>query len=75
MSAERTEQATPRRRSESRKKGEIPRSTELTGAIMLLSVVLFFRWYAPYAIEHISNVMRHYFADLYQPQISVADLE
>lgn len=75
MSAERTEQATPKHRSESRKRGDIPRSTELTGAIMILSMVLFFRWYAPYAMEQISNVMRHYFANLYQPEFSIGDLQ
>ena len=36
--AERTEEATPRRREEAREKGQIPRSVELNAAIMLLGI-------------------------------------
>src|SRR5215204_1799430 len=38
--AERTEEATPRRREEAREKGQIPRSVELNAAIMLLGSAL-----------------------------------
>ncbi len=40
MSDERTEEATPRRRQEAREKGQIPRSQELTTAILLLGAAL-----------------------------------
>ncbi|MFX4261941.1 flagellar biosynthesis protein FlhB [Pelotomaculum propionicicum] len=36
---ERTEQATPRRLQESRRKGQVARSTDLTGALILLAMV------------------------------------
>ncbi len=37
---ERTEQATPRRRQEARKKGQVARSTEINGAVIFLAFVL-----------------------------------
>lgn len=40
MADERTEQATPRRREEARKRGETPRSAELAGAAALLGALL-----------------------------------
>ncbi len=39
---ERTEEATPRKREEARKKGQVPKSRDLSTAILLLSVILFF---------------------------------
>jgi len=44
MAEERTEQATPRRREETRKRGEIPRSAELAGAGALLGALLGLRF-------------------------------
>jgi flagellar biosynthetic protein FlhB len=40
----RTEQATQKRRKEARKRGQVARSSELTAALVLLTVLLFFRW-------------------------------
>ena len=37
---EQTEKATPKRRHEARERGQVPRSTELAGAVIFLSVVL-----------------------------------
>ncbi|HUU55663.1 MAG TPA: EscU/YscU/HrcU family type III secretion system export apparatus switch protein [Armatimonadota bacterium] len=44
MAEERTEQATPRRREEARKRGEVPRSAELAGAGALLGALLGLRF-------------------------------
>lgn len=43
MAAERNQQATPRRREEARKRGDIPRSVELNSAVALLAawIILF----------------------------------
>jgi len=40
----RSEPATPRRKQEARKRGQIARSAELTAAVLLLAVLLFFRF-------------------------------
>lgn len=39
-----SEPATPRRKQEARKRGQVARSPELTGALLLLAVLLFFRF-------------------------------
>src|SRR5260370_15865770 len=39
-----TETATPRRRQEARKRGQVARSAELTAALLLLAFLLFFRF-------------------------------
>lgn len=75
MSEERTEQATPKRRKEARKRGEIPRSTELTAAVGLLATVAFFRWYGPYAADGIGAVMRGSFTNLHQPDMTSQTLQ
>jgi flagellar biosynthetic protein FlhB len=71
MSSERTERATPKRRREARKRGDVPRSTELTAAIALLTAIVFMRWYAPYVVRQISNMMTDNFSQIYQPDFSV----
>jgi flagellar biosynthesis protein FlhB len=42
---EKTEQPTPRRRSEARKAGQVARSSDLTAAVVLLGVLLLLKWY------------------------------
>lgn len=69
--SERTEQPTAKRRRDARKRGEIPRSTELTAAVALLSAVVFFRWYGPYAVRTIADLMRGSFSVIYQPDFTV----
>ncbi|MBX6342324.1 MAG: flagellar biosynthesis protein FlhB [Thermomicrobiaceae bacterium] len=64
MSQERTERATPRRRQEARKKGQIARSTELSSAVGLLASVVFLRWYGGFASGAISTLMRGTFEGL-----------
>ncbi|HEY2461211.1 MAG TPA: EscU/YscU/HrcU family type III secretion system export apparatus switch protein [Candidatus Acidoferrum sp.] len=44
MADNRTEQATPRRRSNAREKGQVLRSRDLVSALTVLSVVLFIAW-------------------------------
>ena len=48
---ERTETATPKRREESRKKGQVPKSIEINTAIILLVTFLFLNVYGGYFID------------------------
>ncbi len=48
---ERTERATPRRREEARRRGQVARSSELNSALVLLGTFLFLRYFAPWAAE------------------------
>ncbi|MCS7051476.1 MAG: EscU/YscU/HrcU family type III secretion system export apparatus switch protein, partial [Thermomicrobium sp.] len=53
MASERTERATPRRREEARKRGQVPRSVDLTSALTLLAGAFFLPWYAGTASERL----------------------
>lgn len=64
MSSERTERATPRRRQEARRRGQVPRSTELSAAAGLLGSVVFLRWYGGYAVNTLAGAMRGSFGNL-----------
>lgn len=60
---EKTEKATPRRREEARKKGQIFKSTDLNSAVIVLagSLVLYFSF--PYMFESIKNFTSLYILD------------
>ncbi|GMA49022.1 hypothetical protein GCM10025857_03790 [Alicyclobacillus contaminans] len=44
FAGEKTERATPQRRREVRREGRVPRSPELTSALVLLSSLVVLRW-------------------------------
>ena len=45
---DRTEKATPRRREEARRKGQVVRSIEVNSAVILLCTFLFLKLFAPW---------------------------
>lgn len=53
FAGEKTEQATPRRRQEARKKGQVLRSQEITSALVLLLTCLALRNLLPYMFGHL----------------------
>lgn len=56
---ERTESATPRRREEARRKGQVARSTDLTSAFMFLIAIIALRFLFSYLFSEILNISRH----------------
>jgi flagellar biosynthetic protein FlhB len=56
---QRTQRATPRRRSQARQKGQVPRSQELTTAAMMLAVAGGFLVFGGYMLDALAGVMRH----------------
>ena len=62
--AERTEEATPRRRDEARKDGQIPRSAELTIAASLLGSAVVVNMLAPVAGRGLYAIMGHSLSSL-----------
>jgi flagellar biosynthetic protein FlhB len=74
MAAERTEQATPRRREEARKRGDIPRSVEVNAAISLLTgwIVLFV--FGAVMVERMMGIMRWQFTTLDRSDMTFSDL-
>lgn len=55
---EQTEKATPKRREESRKRGQVARSPELPGSLAFLAGVLILHWFFPSSLEQITTLMR-----------------
>lgn len=74
MAAERTEQATPRRREEARKRGDIPRSIELNAAVSLLAGWIILFVFGAVMMERMMGIMRWQFTTLDRPDMTVTDL-
>ncbi|HBH17798.1 MAG TPA: flagellar biosynthesis protein FlhB, partial [Cyanobacteria bacterium UBA9579] len=70
MAGERTEKATPKRRSESRKKGQIPKSQDLSQGITLAVGVYLISILAPSIMTKFSNSATHLFSNLDPNQIN-----
>ena len=64
FAGEKTEKATPKKRQDSRKKGQVAKSQDVNTAIVLLGVFSFLSLAGSYLLEIIFSVMRHTFQDL-----------
>src|SRR3954466_10990275 len=69
---EKTEKATPKRREEARKKGQVAKSTDLNGAVVLLSALFALSIWGPHIWEQIGASMRATFAMIAEPQAMTA---
>lgn len=65
-----TEKATPRRRDELRRKGQVAKSQELNTAILFMVAVLFLRWYLPFMGNYVAETTQ----DLWQEVLVDLDL-
>ncbi|WP_019851136.1 flagellar biosynthesis protein FlhB [Desulfitobacterium sp. PCE1] len=54
--SEKTFQATPRRRQEARKKGQVFKSTEMVSALMLVSFIGLLKYYVPTMVEKVTQI-------------------
>src|SRR5512139_2130023 len=63
----RTEPASPRRLQEARSAGDVPRSAELTGWVVLLSALGVLGWQAPHLLEALQNLISAAFLHAAQP--------
>ncbi len=61
---EQTERATPKRRQEARERGQVPRSTDLAGAVIFLSVVLLLHAFFTPMIDGLQNSSSAYFSNV-----------
>ena len=59
---ERTERATPRRRQEARREGQVARSAELTGAVALIAALFALVVFGPRMLESLGDLMRQGFS-------------
>ncbi len=63
FAGEKTERATPKKKQESRKKGQVAKSQDVNTAILLLFVFLFFWFSGGFMLEGMINVFVHSFED------------
>jgi flagellar biosynthetic protein FlhB len=57
MAGEKTEKATPKKREESRAKGQTPRSTDLNGAVVLMAALLALSSFGPKMLARLEQAM------------------
>lgn len=57
---DRTEEATPRRKQEARKKGQVPRSTELNSVIVLLALFVILNFFGRWFYRELITYMEQY---------------
>ncbi|MGL5633659.1 MAG: fused FliR family export protein/FlhB family type III secretion system protein [Sarcina sp.] len=62
FSEEKTEEATPKKKSDARKKGQIPKSKEVSTALSLGAILLIIIVLGSYIVTNLKSVMIHYFS-------------
>ncbi len=70
---EKTETATPHRREEARKKGQVARSTELNSFALLFFGTLFLLFAAPALAADLTRLMQHLFGIMSNPPVTTED--
>ena len=68
---ERTEQATPKKREEARKKGQVAKSRELSSVAVLLTGIFTLFWGSAYFYNNLAGILRHYLAQTADHAITV----
>jgi flagellar biosynthesis protein FlhB len=69
MANDKTEKATPKKQEEARKKGQVAKSQDLNGAVVLLAALLALSAFAPKMYHRISDATREILAYVSQPEI------
>ena len=75
QAGEKTEPATPRRREEVRKKGQVAKSTDLNSAIVLLAAIIALYFLTPNLMRAMTNFTRFYLEDAPNIQVDVNSLQ
>jgi flagellar biosynthesis protein FlhB len=69
MAGEKTEKATPKRRQQARERGQVARSTDLQGAIVLLAGIIALGSAGPAMVQRMADVMRSGIAQMSSPDV------
>lgn len=69
MAGEKTEKATPKKRDEARKKGQIAKSQDLGGAVVTIAGLMALGSFGPALAERCASAMRSSFAQIADPSI------
>lgn len=71
---ERTEQATPKRREEARKKGQVAKSKELASVAVLISGIMTFFWGGALFFQQATIMLRYYMGNAANIRISTSNI-
>lgn len=74
MADEKTEEATPKRREDERKKGNIPRSQDMTAALTITAGVVLLFAMSPLILEKLKNLLYYTLTHLNPDQIETNDI-
>ena len=69
MAGDKTEKATPKKRREARQKGQVARSTDLQGAVVLLAGIIALGSAGPGMVQRMADVMRAGIAQMSSPDV------
>ncbi|MGB9792043.1 MAG: flagellar biosynthesis protein FlhB [Thermacetogeniaceae bacterium] len=72
---DRTEKATPRRREEARKRGQVARSIEINSAVILLCTFFFLKIFSPWLGAQMITFSNHIMKGLERPDFASKNLE
>ncbi|WLD95169.1 flagellar biosynthesis protein FlhB [Alkalihalobacillus sp. AL-G] len=75
FSQEKTEKATPKKRQESRKKGQVAKSGDVNTAIILLIIFLFLWMIGPYMFDIMLKIYRVSFQDFIHYEITIDNIQ
>jgi flagellar biosynthesis protein FlhB len=74
FSGEKTEQATPKKKQDARKKGQVAKSMELPGAFILFFCFLAFLMFGSFMKEHLYNLFFGTFNDLLLTELTLSNI-
>lgn len=74
FSGEKTEKATPQKRQESRKKGEVAKSQEVPSAFILFGAVLALYFLGEWYLERLMNLFQFAFQELFSSTLTVQNI-
>jgi flagellar biosynthetic protein FlhB len=75
FAGEKTEEATPRRKEEARKKGQVAKSIEINTAFVILAAFFALKMIGPYIYTELSNFMRFMFSHFSTADLTINDIQ
>jgi flagellar biosynthesis protein FlhB len=72
VSEDRTEKPTPKRRQEARKRGQVARSQDLTGALVLFVGLIGISMIGPSVVDNLENAMVHTYSLIGRPELALS---
>lgn len=74
MQEEKTERATPRRRTEARKKGQVAKSREIGSALVLLAGISMLFLFSSHYYQHLTGLMTRYLGGMVSASLTVGTI-